>query len=496
MHKETQTTPLIFELSRPGSCGYRFPRLDTPSMGGHHAESLLPTHLLRKKIPPMPEVSENEVVRHFTGLASKSFGVDYGFYPLGSCTMKYNPRVNETVAALPGFNHIHPLQPIASVQGTLELMYDLTNRLAHITGMQWGSLQPFAGAHGEYTALKLFKRYFKDRGEEQRKVILVPTSAHGTNPASAHIAGFTIQDIPADSRGLVDITALEPYLNEELAGIMLTNPNTLGLFERDIVSIADKIHSAGGLLYYDGANLNAIMGKSRPGDMGFDVIHLNLHKTFSTPHGGGGPGAGPIFVQERLKPYLPTPDVVKREDGTYALDGDLPKSIGRVSGFYGNIGVLLRAYTYILVLGSDGLQEVSEMAVLAANYLRVKLEKLFRLPYKGLCKHEFVLSADTLKAEYGITALDVAKGLLDFKIHPPTIYFPLIVPEALMVEPTETENLQRLDGFVAALQAIVQEGKEQPELLHSRPLETPVSRVDEVLAARVPVVCWEPKAEV
>ncbi len=480
-----KNTPLIFELSREGRRGYRFPVSDVPTV-----DTKLPETLMRKEMPSLPEVSENEVVRHFTALAQKSFGVDYGFYPLGSCTMKYNPRVNEQTASLPGFTTMHPLQPEHAVQGTLELMYNLTKYLSAITGMEWGSLQPFAGAHGEYTALKLFRRYFENRGEDQRKVILVPTSAHGTNPASAHIAGFSIQDIPADHRGLVDIEALEPYLNHELAGIMLTNPNTLGLFERDIALIAERVHKAGGLLYYDGANLNAIMGKSRPGDMGFDVIHLNLHKTFSTPHGGGGPGAGPIFVKEKLRPFLPTPDIVKKPDETFAFSYDIPNSVGRVSGFYGNVGVLIKAYTYILVLGCEGLRSASECAVLNANYLRVKLEKLFRLPFEGLCKHEFVLSADKLKEEYGATALDVAKGLLDFQIHPPTIYFPLIVPEALMIEPTETETLERLDGFIDALHAIVQEARDNADALHRRPIHTPVSRVDEVLAARSPVVRW------
>ncbi len=479
------STPLIFELSREGSGGYTFPKLDVPSK-----KETLPAGLLRKEQPSMPEVSENEVVRHFTCLARKSFGVDYGFYPLGSCTMKYNPRVNEQTASLGGFTALHPLQPTNSVQGVLELLYDATEKLAEVTGMEWGSLQPFAGAHGEYTALKLFRKYFLERGEHERRVILVPTSAHGTNPASAHIAGFDVQDIPADHRGLVDINALEPFLNENLAGIMLTNPNTLGLFEKDIKKIAAKVHEAGGLLYYDGANLNAIMGKSRPGDMGFDVIHLNLHKTFSTPHGGGGPGSGPIFVKEKLRPYLPVPLVVKDSQGVYDFLWDKDSSIGRVSGFWGNVGVVIRAYTYLLVLGRDGLTEASEYAVLNANYLRVKLEKLFRLPYAGLCKHEFVLSADTLKEKYGATALDVAKGLLDFGIHPPTVYFPLNVPEALMIEPTETESLDRLDDFIGAMEAIVLEAKENLETLHSRPQNTPITRVDEVLAARSPVVRW------
>ncbi len=489
--KHNTHTPLLFEISQPGRRGYQFPALDVPVVPVD-----IPNKLLRKENPPMPEVSENEVVRHFTALARKSFGVDYGFYPLGSCTMKYNPKVNEYTAGLAGFTSLHPLQPEDSVQGILELMYDLTKKLSAITGMEWGSLQPFAGAHGEYTALKLFRKYFANRGENQRKVMLVPTSAHGTNPASANMAGFTIQDIPADSRGLVDIAALEPYLNDQLAGIMLTNPNTLGLFEQDISLIAEKIHSAGGLLYYDGANLNAIMGKSRPGDMGFDVIHLNLHKTFSTPHGGGGPGSGPIFVKQKLRDYLPTPDVVQRPDGSFGFSsvaGNLSESlsIGKVSGFYGNVGVFIRAYTYILVLGHQGIREASEYAVLNANYLRVALEKLFRLPYGGLCKHEFVLSADTLKEQYGATALDVAKGLLDANMHPPTIYFPLIVPEALMIEPTETETLERLDSFIATMGAIVQEAKDNIDMVHQRPVHTPVSRVDEVLAARNPVVRWQ-----
>ncbi|WP_020614295.1 aminomethyl-transferring glycine dehydrogenase subunit GcvPB [Sediminispirochaeta bajacaliforniensis] len=482
-------TQLIFERSVAGRRGFLFPEND---METKPIDNLIPENYRRNSETCLPEVSEVDVVRHFTELASRSFGVDAGFYPLGSCTMKYNPKVNEDIAALSGFTSLHPLQPSEDVQGILELMYKLTKGLCELTGMQWGTLQPFAGAHGEFTGMKLFKAYFKSRGEHDRRKILVPTSAHGTNPASAHISGFEVQEIEADHRGLVSIEDLKKHLDENLAGIMLTNPNTLGLFEKDIETIATLVHDAGGLLYYDGANLNAIMGKVRPGDMGFDVIHMNLHKTFSTPHGGGGPGAGPVLVSKRLVKFLPVPDVEKQGEA-YDFCFAHPESIGRISGFYGNIGVLTRAYAFLLAMGSDGLTAASEMAVLNANYLRSRLKTSFSIPFEGICKHEFVLSAKNIKEEFGISALDVAKALLDAGIHPPTIYFPLIVPEALMIEPTESESKETLDRFVEVMESIAKQAAVDPQKLHDAPHQTPVRRVDEVQAAKHPIVAWRPE---
>ena len=482
-------TKLIFERSMAGRKGYAFPASDVDELS---LDTILPEKYRREKDTHLPEVAEIDVVRHFTELASRNFGVDAGFYPLGSCTMKYNPKINEDVAALPGFAHLHPLQPTEDAQGVLELMFKLTRDLCELTGMKWGTLQPFAGAHGEFTGLKLFKAYFKARGEVKRNKVLVPTSAHGTNPASAHISGFDVQKVEGDERGLVSIESLKEHIDENLAGIMLTNPNTLGLFEEDIVEIAKLVHDAGGLLYYDGANLNAIMGKVRPGDMGFDVIHMNLHKTFSTPHGGGGPGAGPVLVSQRLVEFLPIPDVEKQGD-EYDFCFSRPKSIGRISGFYGNIAVLVRAYAYLLSMGRDGLKAASEMAVLNANYLKERLKKRFYLPYTSTCKHEFVLSAKKLKEEYDVSALDVAKALLDAGIHPPTVYFPLIVPEALMIEPTETESRETLDRFVEVMDSIADRAKTDAATLHELPLTTPVRRVDEVRAAKQPIVAWKPE---
>jgi len=483
--------PLIFELSKHGRRGYRLPDLDVP-----HRElaSLVEPHLLREQEPGLPEVSEVEVIRHYTALSRRNYGVDLGFYPLGSCTMKYNPKINEQVAAFESFVHLHPLQPEESAQGILALMHELLVGLCKVTGMSWGTLQPFAGAHGEFTGMKLFKACFEKRGETGRTKVLVPDSAHGTNPASAHLAGFEVVEIRSDSRGLVSLESVKDHLDQSLAGIMMTNPNTLGLFEEDILVISKAIHDAGGLLYYDGANLNAIVGKVRPGDMGFDVVHLNLHKTFSTPHGGGGPGAGPVLVSDTLLPFLPVPDVVKRADG-YHLENNRHDSIGRLSGFYGNVAVMVRAYAYLLTMGRDGLARVGELAVLNANYLQERLKRSFTLPHDRTCKHEFVLSARQLKERFGVTALDVAKRLLDFGIHPPTVYFPLIVPEALMIEPTETESLEVLDRFVEVMETILQEAKENPEILKLAPSRTPVGRIDEVLAARKPVVRWHPETE-
>jgi glycine dehydrogenase subunit 2 len=476
-------TSLIIEKSVSGRRGYRFPPLDVESA------DLIPERLRRADSPNMPEVSEVDVVRHYTNLSQKTFSVDTGSYPLGSCTMKYNPKISEDTANLPGFSRLHPLQDEKTLQGMLELQYRLLERLCSLTGMKWGTLQPFAGAHGEYTGMKLFSAYFRDRKEPQRKVLLVPTSSHGTNPASAHMAGFDVVELKADARGLVSLEDLDGYLNETLAGIMLTNPNTLGLFEKDILTIAKRVHDAGGLLYYDGANFNAVMGKTRPGDMGFDVIHLNLHKTFATPHGGGGPGAGPVLVSQRMLPFLPQPDITFDQSG-YHLACNREKSIGRISGFYGNIGILIRAYTYITLLGCDGLEQASEHAVLHANYLKERLKGHYRLAYDSLCMHEFVLSASRQKEQYGVSALDIAKGLIDAGIHPPTIYFPLIVSEAMMIEPTETESKADLDRLIEALIEIDRQAREDAGVLHEAPSTTVIGRVDEVLAARRPVVRW------
>jgi glycine dehydrogenase subunit 2 len=485
-----KNNPLIFELSKAGRRGYRLPECDVPEAP---LSTLLDPRLAREKEPNLPEVSEVDLIRHYTNLSRRNYGVDLGFYPLGSCTMKYNPKINEQVAAFQGFLQLHPLQPESSVQGILALMHDLLTALSEITGMSWGTLQPFAGAHGEFTGMKLFKAFFEKRGEAGRRKVLVPDSAHGTNPASAHLAGFEVVEVHSDERGLVSLESVKEHLDETLAGIMMTNPNTLGLFEEDILEISRAIHDAGGLLYYDGANLNAIVGKVRPGDMGFDVVHLNLHKTFSTPHGGGGPGAGPVLVSETLLPFLPVPDVVKKGE-EYRLENNRPDTIGRLSGFYGNVAVMVRAYAYLLTMGRDGLARVGELAVLNANYLKERLKGSYDLPYDRLCKHEFVLSARRLKEKLGVTALDVAKRLLDYGIHPPTVYFPLIVQEALMIEPTETESLEVLDRFVEVMKTIVGEAEKNAEAIKQAPTRTPVRRIDEVLAARKPIVRWHPEA--
>ncbi len=480
------SSKLIFEMSSVGRTGYRFPEIDVPNLP---LKNQIKASLLRESVPVLPEVSEVDIIRHYSSLSKKNFGVDAGFYPLGSCTMKYNPKINEDVGNFSGFSGIHPLQSEESVQGFLEMLYKTTESLCEITGMKWGTLQPYAGAHGEYTGMKFFKSYFRKKGELNRTKVLVPTSAHGTNPASATIAGFHIEEIQADERGLVSVESLKKHLTDDVAGIMLTNPNTLGLFEKDIIEIAKLVHDAGGLLYYDGANMNAIMGKVRPGGMGFDVIHLNLHKTMSTPHGGGGPGSGPVLVSDRLVDFMPTPDVKKNDDGYY-FDYNIPDTMGRVAGFYGNIAVLVRAYAYIITMGSDGLKKASEYAVLNANYLKERLKKTYHLYYDTTCMHEFVLSAKKMKEEYGISALDIAKGLLDHGYHPPTIYFPSIVPESMMIEPTETESKETLDGFVETMLEIYQLAVNDPEKLHEAPLHTAVRRVDEVLAVKQPILKW------
>lgn len=478
-------TKLLIEISKKNRIGYKFPETDIPQIT---LTSIYPKNLLAEDERNLPELSEIDVIRHFTELSKKNFGVDLGFYPLGSCTMKYNPKINEETAKFEGFANIHPMQDESTAQGILELQYKLLKSLGEITGMKWGTLQPFAGAHGEFVGMKIFKAYFMAKGEKRTK-ILVPDSAHGTNPASAHIAGFEVVEIKSDAQGLVSVDEVKKYIGPDVAGLMLTNPNTLGLFEKNIIEIANLIHDAGGLLYYDGANFNAILGKVRPGDMNFDVVHLNLHKTFSTPHGGGGPGSGPIMVNEKLVPFLPTPDIIYK-DGKYQLDYNRPQSIGRVSGFYGNIAVMVRAYTYILTMGQSGLKDVAEKAVLNANYLRVKLSKLIKIAYDTICKHEFVLTGKEIKEKYNVSTLDIAKRMLDYGVHPPTIYFPLIVPEALMIEPTETESKETLDYFVSIIENIVNEIKENPEYLHNAPNKTPIKRLDEVKAAKEPILKW------
>lgn len=473
-----ENVSLIFEKSRKGKEGFKLSPLKVPEI---EVSQTLGEDLLRDELD-LPEVSEVDVVRHYTELSRMNFGVDNGFYPLGSCTMKYNPKINEEIAAMSGFTELHPYAPEELSQGTLEIMYDTQNLLAEITGMDYFTLQPAAGAHGELTGILIIKKYLENKGEKRTKII-VPDSAHGTNPASANQAGFDIVNVKSDSEGLIDIEALKTVVDEDVAALMLTNPNTLGLFEKNILEISKILHDKGALLYYDGANLNAVMGIARPGDMGFDVVHLNLHKTFSTPHGGGGPGSGAVGVKAFLRDFLPKP-LAAKNDEMYFLDYDIPYSIGKIHGFYGNIGVVLKAYAYIRSLGAKGLKEASEIATLNANYLLKKIENMFDAPKDALCKHEFVVSCKNWKEEYGVRALDVAKRLLDYGFHPPTIYFPLIVDEALMIEPTETESKDTLDSFADALRKIYEEAKQTPDILKSAPHATPVRRVDEVKAAR------------
>jgi glycine dehydrogenase subunit 2 len=473
---------LIFELSRPGRQGVMLPKNDVPEKS---ITDLIPAQMLRQDEPELPEVSELDAVRHFTRLSRLNYGVDVGFYPLGSCTMKYNPKINEDAANLPGFTKLHPYQPEATTQGALELMYLTQQYLGEITGMDAFTLQPAAGAHGELTGLLTIKAYLKHKGLNRTKVI-VPDSAHGTNPATAALAGFDVVQVKSDSRGNVDVEALRQVVNEDTAALMLTNPSTLGLFEENIVEIAEIVHSVGGLLYYDGANMNAIMGIARPGDMGFDVVHLNLHKTFATPHGGGGPGSGPVGVKAELAPFLPRPVVVKAGD-KFKLDYDRPLSIGKMRSFYSSFGVVIKAFTYMLTEGGSGLKAVSEHAVLNANYLMQKLAGHLNIPFERVCMHEFVCQPKGLK-DKGVHTLDLAKRMLDYGYHPPTIYFPLIVEEAMMLEPTETEGKEILDDFTDNVIKILQEAAADPEMVKSAPHSTPVGRLDEVTAARKPVL--------
>ncbi len=476
--------PLIFELSKPGRIGYTMPE---PI---EDVEVRIPEGLVRKELN-LPELSEPEVVRHYTHLSEMNYGVDSGIYPLGSCTMKYNPKINEEIAGHPKVAFIHPYQDERTVQGALQIMWELEQWLKEITGMDRFTLQPAAGANGEFTGVMIIRAYHMDRGDTKRTEILVPDSAHGTNPASAAMAGFKVVEIPSNEQGMVDLDALESALSERTAGLMLTNPNTLGIFEEDILRIAEMVHEAGGLLYYDGANLNGILGRVRPGDMGFDIVHLNLHKTFSTPHGGGGPGSGPVGVKDFLKEYLPVP-VVEFDGERYYLNYDLPKSIGKVKEFYGNFSVMVRALVYLKIMGREGLKEAGEIAVLNANYLTQKLKgtRGYGLPHKELRKHEVVFSAEPMKKETGVSALDVAKRLLDHGLHAPTIYFPLIVHEALMIEPTESATKEELDYYVSVLKKISEEAYTEPEKVKGAPYNTAVKRVDDVLATKRPIITW------
>ena len=476
---------LIFDLSKAGRQGYSL-----PSRTWDATLADLPAGLTRSEAPALPQVSELDVVRHYTNLSQMNFGVDSGFYPLGSCTMKYNPKINEEIAAMPAFAGIHPLQPSETVQGVLRVYKELAHALSAITGMAEFTLNPFAGAHGELTGLMIIRQYHLSRGDVKRTRVIVPDSAHGTNPASAAVCGLEIVQVKSKENGLVDVEDLKPLLDDTIAGIMMTNPNTLGLFEKDIKEIAALVHECGGLLYYDGANMNPLIGMVRPGDMGFDVLHLNLHKSFSTPHGGGGPGAGPVGVAAHLVPYLPVPKVVEDEDGLLSVVDADGQACGQISGFMGNFGVLLRAYTYILMLGKQNVRMVGPLAVLGANYIKESLKDCYKLPIESVCKHEFVFDG-LLDQSTGVTTLDIAKRLLDYGFHAPTIYFPLLFHQAIMIEPTETESKETLDGFIEIMRHIAAEAIADPESLKTAPHTTPVRRLDETTAARQPVLRYE-----
>lgn len=475
---------LIFEISRPGRKGYELPKTDF----GKDAFSEMPSQLMRGEEADLPEVSELDVVRHYTNLSNKNFGVDTGFYPLGSCTMKYNPKINEEVAAMPAFTSIHPLQDEKTIQGALELYWNLQHALANIAGLYEFTLNPYAGAHGELTGLMVMKQYHLANGDTKRTKVIVPDSAHGTNPASAMVAGLQVVEVKSKPNGSIDVEDLKPLLDDTVAGIMMTNPNTLGMFETEIMEIAKLVHEAGGLLYYDGANLNPLLGKVRPGDMGFDIMHINLHKTFSTPHGGGGPGSGPVGVTERLAKFLPNPKVKKNEDGSFTIITD-ENSLGSISTFLGNFGVMMRAYAYILTLGKENIRNVGPMATLNANYIKESLKDDYLLPIEGVCKHEFVF--DGLKDKStGVTTLNVAKRLLDYGFHAPTIYFPLLFHESMMIEPTETESLETLDEFIEVMHKVAAESREMPELVKDAPVTTLVRKLDETTAAKNPILTY------
>ena len=477
---------LIFEISKPGRKGYQLPA----DKYGVDGMSAIPAGLMRGEAPELPEVSELDVVRHYTNLSNKNFGVDTGFYPLGSCTMKYNPKINEELASLPAFAGLHPLQDVKSVQGALQLYYELQQALSSLAGLKEFTLNPYAGAHGELTGLMVMRQYHKLRGDDKRTKVIVPDTAHGTNPASAMVAGLEVVEVKSSPNGSIDIEDLKPLLDDTVAGIMMTNPNTLGMFETEIMEIASLVHEAGGLLYYDGANLNPMLGKVRPGDMGFDIMHINLHKTFSTPHGGGGPGSGPVGVSERLVDLLPTPRVVKLDDGSFDVVYNGDESLGSVSTFFGNFGVMMKAYAYILSLGRDNIKNVGPMATLNANYIKESLRDLYKLPVEGPCKHEFVFDGLADKST-GVTTLNVAKRLLDFGFHAPTIYFPLLFHESLMIEPTETESLETLDEFIDVMRKVAIEARENPELVKEAPVTTAISHPDETGAAKNPILSYK-----
>ncbi|MCV9888161.1 aminomethyl-transferring glycine dehydrogenase subunit GcvPB [Metabacillus halosaccharovorans] len=481
-----QDQALIFELSKEGRIGYSLPELEVDELS---LDELIPADYIRTEGALLPEVSELDIMRHYTALSKRNHGVDSGFYPLGSCTMKYNPKINENVARIAGLAHIHPLQDESTVQGAMELLFDLQEHLKEITGMDEVTLQPAAGAHGEWTGLMMIRAFHEANNDTKRTKVIVPDSAHGTNPASATVAGFETITVKSDENGLVDLEDLRRVVDDKTAALMLTNPNTLGLFEAHILEMAQIVHDAGGKLYYDGANLNAVLSKARPGDMGFDVVHLNLHKTFTGPHGGGGPGSGPVGVKADLIPYLPKPVLIKTEEG-YHFDYNRPDSIGRVKPFYGNFGINVRAYTYIRTMGPDGLKAVTEYAVLNANYMMRRLAPYYDLPFNQHCKHEFVLSGRRQK-KLGVRTLDIAKRLLDFGYHPPTIYFPLNVEECIMIEPTETESKETLDAFVDAMIQIAKEAEETPEVVQEAPHTTVVKRLDETTAARKPILKFQ-----
>ena len=479
---------LLMDRSAPGRVGATLPPMDVPMQEAPSPE------LLRDDLE-MPEVSEGELVRYFSQISQFNFSIDHNFYPLGSCTMKYNPKLNDEVAGLPGFAEIHPLQPESTVQGALKLMYHLQEMLAEVTGLAGTALCPKAGAEGELAGMLIARAFHLARGDSARKVVLIPDSAHGTNPASATMAGFEVLTLPSDSDGNTDLDALQSAAGDDLAGCMLTQPSTLGLFDTNILEVTRVVRECGGIVYGDGANLNALLGRVKLGDLGFDVVHSNLHKTFTQPHGGGGPGAGVVMVSDRLLPFLPSPVVERKEDAdeasVYALISP-SQTIGRIGGFHGNFGALVRAYCYLRTLGDVGLAQVSEDAVINANYILSQLKGYYDLPYERLCLHEVVFSASNLKKEYGVRAMDVAKRLIDYGVHPPTMYFPLIVDEALMIEPTETESLETLDDFVEVMRTIAREAKEHPDLLHDAPHDTPNTRLDEVRAARQPYLRWRP----
>jgi glycine dehydrogenase subunit 2 len=476
---------LIFELSHEGRRAYSLPR----NRFEGHTSAELPAELLRSTDAKLPECDEMTVVRHYTNMSGNNFGVNNGFYPLGSCTMKYNPVINEEIAAMPEFNGLHPLQPVSTCQGALEVYYELQRSLAALTGMSEFTLNPCAGAHGELTGLMTIRAYHQSRGDMKRTKVIVPDSAHGTNPASAAVCGLEIVEVKSTAEGIVDVNDLRGLLDDTVAAMMMTNPNTLGLFEREIPEIAKMVHECGGMMYYDGANLNPMLGACRPGDMGFDVMHINLHKTFSTPHGGGGPGSGPVGVRKGMEQYLPTPRVKKAQDGHFDVVTDTEDTLGSIGSFLGNFDVILRAYCYILSLGRENIKMVGPLATLNANYIKEELRDAYELPIPGLCKHEFVFNGLADKST-GVTTMDVAKRLLDYGYHAPTIYFPLLFHEALMIEPTENESRDTIDGFISVMHKIAKEAIETPDIVKSAPHDTPIGRVDDVLAAKHPIVTY------